>query len=300
MQLGYIGLGKMGYNMVLRLLEKKYKVIVSNRSLEPVRKAEKKGAISTKSSTEVLEKLKTPRLIWVMVPYTAVEEVLKEITPMLKKGDTVIDGGNSPYVASIRRAKKLKKIGVHFLDAGVSGGPEGARKGACIMVGGAEKIYKKRQKLFRDLSAPKAYGYMGPSGAGHFVKMVHNGIEYGMMQAIAEGFAVMRKSKFKLNLTEVARVYSQKSVIESRLISWLQNAYKEYGEDLDEVSGKVSQSGEGLWTVEAAAKFGVETPIIKGSAGYRKKTQKKSNYTGKIISALRGQFGGHSVKITND
>ena len=295
MQLGYIGLGKMGSNMVERLLAKKHKVIIFNRSNGAAKKLVKKGATSAESIEDLVKKLRKPKLIWLMLPHTEVDEVLDQLIPLLSPNDTIIDGGNSNYENSIKRAAKLAKKKINFLDAGVSGGPTGARNGACIMVGGKQATFKKYEKLFKDLSAPKGYDYVGKNGAGHFVKMVHNGIEYGMMQAIAEGFGVMKKSNFKLDLKKIANLYNHKSVIESRLVDWLRNAYKDHGQNLDKISGKVAHSGEGLWTVQAAKKLKINIPIIKGALDFRQKSQKKPTYIGKIISALRNQFGGHDV-----
>ncbi len=297
MKLGYIGLGKMGYNMAERLLEKGHQLVVFNRSEDPVKRISKQGAQPAASLQALVTALEPPRLIWLMVPYQAVEEIINGLVPVLQKGDTVIDGGNSPYKESMRRARELEQRGIDFLDAGVSGGPAGARNGACIMVGGKKEIFKKHEKLFQDLSVEKGYGYMGKSGAGHFVKMVHNGIEYGMMQALAEGFAVMKSSSFDLDLTAVADLYNHKSVIESRLVGWLKNAFEQYGRDLSEIAGSVAQSGEGMWTVEAAKEFGVPVPIIEGALDFRVESQSTPSYTGKIVSALRHQFGGHKVKV---
>lgn len=299
MKLGYIGLGKMGYKMVERLLESNYEVVVSTPNKDVVEKARELGAEGVLSNAQVVSSLAGPRLIWIMVPWKAVDSVMAEIIPELKEGDTVIDGGNSPYKESIRRGEELAKKGINFLDAGVSGGPSGARNGACIMVGGKKDIFNKYEQLFKDLSVPSGYGYMGEVGAGHFVKMVHNGIEYGMMQAIAEGFGIMKASNFNLNLEEVARVYENKSVVESRLVSWLKSAYVEYGQDLQEISGKVSHSGEGLWTVEAAEEVGIPAPIIKGALEFREQSQESPSYTGQVVSALRNQFGGHEVKVSD-
>jgi 6-phosphogluconate dehydrogenase len=195
----------------------------------------------------------------------------------------------------MRRARELEEKGIHFLDVGVSGGPRVARNGACIMVGGRKEIFKRFKSLFRDLSVRGGYGYMGKPGAGHFVKMVHNGIEYGMMQALAEGFAVMKDSPFDLDLNKVAEIYNHRSVIESRLVDWLKKAFEQYGEDLNEISGSVSHSGEGVWTVEAAKEFGIPIPIIEGALNFRIESQNNPTYTGKILSALRNQFGGHEV-----
>ena len=296
MKLGYIGLGKMGYNMVELLLDKKHEVVVYDRSEEPVKKIAQRGAQPVDSLRTLVATLTPPRLVWIMVPHSAVDDVLKDIVLLLAKGDTVIDGGNSPYRESMRRAKDLEGKGIDFLDAGVSGGPGGARAGACIMVGGKEAVFQMHEKLFRDLAVKNGYAYLGGSGAGHFVKMVHNGIEYGMMQALAEGFAVMKASPFYLDLEKVADLYNHRSVIESRLVGWLKSAYEQSGLELKDISGSVAQSGEGMWTVDAAKELRIPVPIIQGALDFRLQSQKNPSYTGKVVSALRHQFGGHEVK----
>jgi 6-phosphogluconate dehydrogenase len=298
MKLGYIGLGKMGANMVERLLEKGHQVTAYDRNEDAVKASKSKGAQTADSLTALVTALPSPRLVWIMVPHQAVDAVLKEITPLLAKGDVVIDGGNSPYKESIRRSKELEAGGIGFLDAGVSGGPAGARSGACIMVGGRKEVFLKFEALFLDLSVPDGYGYMGKTGAGHFVKMVHNGIEYGMMQALAEGFAVMKASDFGLDLAGITDVYNHKSVIESRLVGWLQSAFVRYGEDLTGISGSAAQSGEGMWTVKAGQELGVATPVIQAALDFRIQSQARPSYTGKLISAMRNQFGGHEVSIS--
>jgi 6-phosphogluconate dehydrogenase len=295
-QLGYIGLGKMGFNMAARLLGKGYDITAYDRNAEAVRRIAEKGAKGAESIGALASALPAPRLVWIMVPHEAVNSVLAELLPHLQNGDTVIDGGNSPYVESVRRGRELSEKGIHFLDVGISGGPGGARDGACVMVGGEKEQYENFKELFADISAPDAYGYMGTSGAGHFTKMTHNGIEYGMMQAIAEGFEVLKRAEFGISLKEAARVYNNRSVIESRLVGWLSSAYKEYGENLDEISGEVAATGEGLWTVEAAKRLGVPTPIIEGSVEFRNQSTGNPSYTGKVLSALRNQFGGHEAK----
>ena len=295
MKLGYIGLGKMGFNMVELLLDKHYQAVVYNRTAEPVQKLAQRGARAADSVRSLVAALEAPRLVWIMVPHQAVDDVLADLVPLLAKGDTVIDGGNSPYKESMRRAKELERKGIDFLDAGTSGGPGGARTGACIMVGGKESVFRKYEQLFRDLSVENGYAYLGSSGAGHFVKMVHNGIEYGMMQALAEGFAVMKASPFGLDMPKVADLYNHRSVIESRLVGWLKSAFEQYGPELRSVSGAVAQSGEGMWTVEAAKEIGVPVPIIKGALDFRLESQTKPSYTGQVVSALRHQFGGHEV-----
>jgi 6-phosphogluconate dehydrogenase len=295
-KLGYIGLGKMGFNMVELLLEKGHQVVAYNKSVEPIQKIAQRGALPADSLRTLVAALAPPRLVWIMVPHQAVDDVLKDLAPLLAKGDIVIDGGNSPYKESMRRAKELEGKGLDFLDAGVSGGPRGARTGACIMVGGKKEAFQKYEQLFRDLSVENGYGYMGKSGAGHFVKMVHNGIEYGMMQSLAEGFAVLRTSGFDLNLAKIADLYNHRSVIESRLTGWLKSAFDQCGSDLKDISGSIAQSGEGMWTVEAAKELGIPVPIIKGALDFRLQSKKNPNYTGKIVSALRHQFGGHEVE----
>ena len=297
MKLGYIGLGKMGLGMVKLLLEKGHKVVAFDPNATVLKSAKKAGAVVVGSIEEMATELGKPRLIWIMVPHKFVDGVLKDLTPYLRRGDTVIDGGNSPYSASKKRAKLLAAKGVSYLDVGVSGGPTGARKGACMMVGGKKPVFKKYEKLFRDLTVKKGYAYMGQSGAGHFVKMVHNGIEYGMMQSIAEGFSIMRRtSEFKLDMEKIADIYNRGSVIESRLIEWLGKAYRDLGNDLSGVSGTAAHSGEGKWTTEIAHKLGISDKVIHESLRARIRSKKKPGYQGKVISALRNQFGGHDLK----
>jgi 6-phosphogluconate dehydrogenase len=300
MKLGYIGLGKMGYNMVELLLDKGHKVVVYNRSAGPVQKIAQRGAQPADSIRALVAALTLPRLVWLMVPHQAVDDVLKDIIPLLAKGDVVIDGGNSPYKETIRRATELEKKGIDFLDAGTSGGPGGARTGACIMVGGSREVFLKHEQLFRDLSTENGYAYLGKSGAGHFVKMVHNGIEYGMMQALAEGVAVLKASPLGLDMVKVADLYNHRSVIESRLVGWLKTAFEQYGTDLKAVSGSVAQSGEGMWTVEAANELDIPVPIIKAALDFRLESQKNPSYTGQVVSALRHQFGGHEVMMEKE
>ena len=295
MKLGYIGLGKMGMNMVLRMREKGIGVIAFNRSEAPRLEARKAGVSVVDSIKELVNGLAKPRTVWIMVSNNGMDETLAEVLKYVERGDAVIDGGNSLYKDSVRRAGELEKMGIDFIDAGVSGGPKGARDGACIMAGGKKKVYEKYEGLFEDLSAPGAFAYMGKAGAGHFVKMVHNGIEYGMMQAIAEGFAVMRASDFKLDLEKVANLYNHKSVIESRLVGWLMSAYEKYDTDLSGISGSVAHTGEGEWTVKAAKDFGVSVPIIEGAFKFRVASEKNPSYTGQVLSALRNQFGGHEA-----
>jgi 6-phosphogluconate dehydrogenase len=295
-KIGYVGLGKMGFSMVEQMLEKGFQVIATNRSSEPVDEISTKGAEPAYSIEEMISKLgDSKRIIWLMVPWKAVDDVIDQLKPFLNKGDIVIDGGNSPYTETVRRNEELSKEGIEFVDVGVSGGPFGARNGACMMVGGEKETFIMLEELFKELSVEKGYGHMGKNGAGHFVKMVHNGIEYGMMQAIAEGFALMKNSEFDVDLNEVTKVYNHGSVIESRLVGWLESAYQKHGIELDDISGEVSHSGEGQWTVEAAERLGISVENIKQALEFRINSKNNPSYTGKVVSALRNQFGGHDV-----
>ncbi len=286
MKLGYIGLGKMGANMVERLREHGYECETFDQS----------GSGTASTLQALMDTLSTPRLVWVMVPAGATGGVIDELAAALREGDVVIDGGNSFYKNSIAHSEKLAQKGIDFLDAGVSGGPSGARNGACVMVGGKKEVFLKYEQLFRDISLPEGYAHLGPSGAGHFVKMVHNGIEYGMMQAIAEGFEVLHQSSMKLDLNEITRIYNSGSVIESRLIGWLAEGYEKYGVELAEISTTVAHTGEGAWTVEAAKEGGISVPVIEASLEFRKQSAARASYAGKVLSTLRNMFGGHAAK----
>jgi len=297
MKIGYIGLGKMGINMAERLTQAGHEIVAWNRSEDPRREATQRGVKTVETIEELVSSLEAPRIIWLMISHTAVDALLETLLPQLEKGDILVDGGNSYFKDTIRRGALCAEHGVQFIDAGVSGGPGGAKDGACIMAGGEDDVFKKLEPIFKDASAPDAYSHVGNKiGAGHFVKMVHNGIEYGMMQALAEGFAVMKESDFNLDLTEVTRIYNNKSVIESRLVGWLEKGYKTYGEDLADISGTVAHTGEGEWTVKTAEELGVSVPIIKGAFDFRVESARKPSYTGKVLSTLRNMFGGHAAK----
>ena len=295
-KIGYIGLGRMGFNMVNHLHEAGWGIVATDVSAEAVAKVNEAGMIGVENATGVVKQLgdAEPRVIWIMVPHQFVDDVIAEITQHLHEGDIVIDGGNSPFHKTLERGDALQKIGVEYIDAGVSGGPEGARTGACVMIGGDRLAYERVEELFKDVAAPDAYKYMGRRGAGHFVKMVHNGIEYGMMESIAEGFNIMRHSDFDLNMSDVADIYSHKSVITSSLISWLKDGFEKYGEDLEEVSGVAGASGEGAWTVKAAKRLGVEAHTIEHALDARVASQKNPSYHGKLIQTMRNMFGGHA------
>lgn len=285
----------MGSNMAARLLEKGHDVVATDTDPEAVEQVIVAGAVGAKDVVALVNELEPPRVIWLMVPHAAVDDVIDTLLPHVTDGDILIDGGNSRFTESIKRYEQLADRNIHFLDVGVSGGPDGARNGACMMIGGDQEIFEEYETLFADLCVEEGYRYMGQTGSGHFVKMVHNGIEYGMMQAIAEGFSVLRQSDFDLDLVDVAHVYNHGSVIQSRLIGWLRQGYAHFGEALGDVSGKVGHSGEGLWTVETAEQMGIETPVIKDALRFREQSHQNPSYTGKVVSLLRYMFGGHDV-----
>jgi 6-phosphogluconate dehydrogenase len=290
MQIGFVGLGKMGSGLVTRLSEHGHTVFAWNRSDHPLK--------NVASLPEMVAALPSgERIIWLMLPAgPIVDEFLTHLKPLLAPHDLVIDGGNSRYTDTVRRAHELASLEIEYMDVGVSGGPKGAREGACLMIGGSEAHYDRLHEIWEALAAPKAYGLMGTVGAGHFAKMVHNGIEYGMMQAIAEGAAVLKQSPFQIRMADVFAIYNNRSVIESRLVGWTHEALSEDPE-LTAISSKIDHTGEGEWTVEAAAELGVEVPIIAESLAVRKRSSLESeDYRDKVVSAMRGKFGGHPVR----
>ncbi|MCF7866338.1 decarboxylating 6-phosphogluconate dehydrogenase [Candidatus Woesearchaeota archaeon] len=297
MKLGFVGLGKMGYHMVERLLEKGHEVVVYNRSPEKVQKiSEEKGAIPSTSYEDFVKKLDSPKIIWMMVPHKTVDEVKNQILPYLEKGDLLIDGGNSRYTETIRRANELKEKGINYFDVGVSGGLAAAKTGYCMMSGGEETDFKKIEPIIKDMCVPNGYGYFGTNGAGHYVKMIHNGIEYGMMQAIGEGFNVIKEGPFKeINMLKLSNVWNNGSIIQGKLIEWTKDGF-EHHPGMEDVDGFVPHSGEGQWTVEDAEKYNVEIPIIKRSLEIRKESENKKTFATKIVSVLRDEFGGHGIK----
>ncbi len=297
-EIGVVGLGKMGANLARNMLDHDWRVVGYNRTTSVAEAMAEEGLEPVTTLAELASELHPPRVVWVMVPAgAATEEVLfgkGGITDVLEPGDLVIDGGNSLYKDTMARAERLEAAGIRFLDAGTSGGPDGARNGACVMVGGEREDFDAVEELFADISVRDGYRFFDGHGAGHFVKMVHNGIEYGMMQAIAEGFGIMRASEFDLDLTQAAAVYNRGSVIESRLVEWLAEAFTEHGVDLTRFSGVVGHTGEGAWTVDAADELGVEARVIRAALQYRiDSTAFPDAYAGKVLSALRNQFGGH-------
>ncbi len=299
-EIGIIGLGKMGMGVALHAKEKGWRAVGYNRTAEKTEAFTQAGGEGAESVHELVEKLPNPRIIWSMLPAgDATEELFfgdGGLASLLHKDDIIIDAANAQYEDTVRRRKQFDLLGIHFIDVGYSGGPYGARNGGCLMVGGDRATVDTVAPLLSDLALPQGWLYCGESGAGHFVKMVHNGIEYGMMQSLAEGFAVLKEAPFPLNLTDIAKIYNTGSVIESRLVGWLESGLKEHGEELESISGTVAHTGEGKWTIETAKKLGVSVPSIELAYQFRVDSEKNPSYIGKILSTLRNQFGGHSTK----
>jgi 6-phosphogluconate dehydrogenase len=295
MKIGFIGLGKMGKNLVLNLLEHKHQVIAYNRTYEKALELKKNGVMPVKTLEELVQKCgeKGNRIIWLMVPAgTPANKIIETLFTLLGKEDIVIDGGNSNYKDSIKNAELLAKKEIEFLDVGTSGGISGARNGACLMIGGKKETFKKIEPVFKDISVQNGYAYCGKNGSGHFVKMVHNGIEYGMMSAIGEGFELIHKYDPALDKKEIARVWNNGSVIRGWLMELAEESFKK-DPDLKEFSSQVGHSGEGKWTVETALELGVPVPVIANSLFSRFTSLQKNSFNGKVLSALRYGFGGH-------
>lgn len=290
MKIGFIGLGRMGENMVLNLMDHKHKIVGYDVNSKVVNKLGKKGMIKASSISDMVSKL-NKRIIWIMVPSKFVDNVLKELIPFLKQGDIVIDGGNSFYKDSMRRSDLLKKKGVNFLDCGTSGGMEGARDGACMMIGGNNKVFSSVEVLFKDMCVKNGYGYMGKSGSGHFVKMVHNGIEYGYMGALAEGFRAIESQKFGTDLETVSKVYAHGSIIESKLASWLYDAFRTK-DFLKNISCEVPK-GETEDEMKMLEKMS-NMPVLTAARKMRVNSR-KHKVCGKLIAAMRNLFGGHKT-----
>lgn len=316
MKIGYIGLGRMGKNMVLHLLEQEIKVVAWNRSPEPVKEVAQAGAVGAKDLEDLVSKLRDPDMrqddgvvIWLMLPAGEItDEYIDKLLPLLSKGDLIIDGANSFYKDTLRRNEKITAKGVHFMDIGTSGGPKGARTGACLMVGGSEEDFKKIEPLAKAAAAPGAYQHLGPVGSGHFAKMVHNAIEYGMMESIGEGLAILKHGPFKYDFVKLLDLYNHRSVVESRLVGWLLEAFKEDA-NLSNISSSIGSGGSGKripaeadWTVEMARQeLGIDVPAMEASIKVRENSSNDpedspNGFRNKVISAMRGIFGQHDVK----
>ncbi|MCA1319594.1 decarboxylating 6-phosphogluconate dehydrogenase [Bacillus tianshenii] len=296
MKLAMIGLGKMGYNLTLNLIDNKHEVVAFDVERENVAKSEQHGAIPAYSIEEAIGKLDSPKVIWMMVPAGEItESVLTEINRFVGEGDIIIDGGNSNYKDTLKRAAALAEKGVHYLDVGTSGGMDGARNGACTMVGGNEAAFRHVEEIFKDICVENGYLYAGKSGSGHFLKMVHNGVEYGMMQSIAEGFDILDKSDFDFDYEKVARVWNNGSVVRSWLMELTENAFSKDA-NLDAIKGVMHSSGEGKWTVETALDLQAAAPVITMSLMMRYRSLETDTFSGKVVAALRNEFGGHAVE----
>lgn len=314
MKIGMVGLGRMGMNMTRRLLKAGHEVVVYNRSPEKVKTAEAEGAIGASSLKELCEKLSQPAAVWVMVPAgAATDGVIDELKGYLAEPNvvertqgtqnavgrlsTIIDGGNTHYKDDLRRAGDLKESGINYIDAGTSGGIWGLQIGYCLMVGGDKDVCKSLEPIFLSLAPEGGYLYCGLTGAGHYVKMVHNGIEYGLMEAYAEGFELLNASPYgkDLEFSKVAHLWNNGSVVRSWLLELMEDAFTE-NEDLSGIAPYVSDSGEGRWTVQEAVDLGVPLPVITESLFRRFRSRDDDSFAEKALSAMRNQFGGHAIK----
>jgi 6-phosphogluconate dehydrogenase len=297
MRLAMIGLGKMGGNMSERLMKGGHEVVVYDRSAEAIARYVSQGATGAKNAAEITTKLKAPRIVWIMVPSgKPVDDTIASVLPGLAKGDVIIDGGNSNFHDSMRRGAELQPKGIHFIDCGTSGGVWGLANGYCLMIGASPESFKLCEPIFKTLAPPDGYAHMGPPGSGHYVKMIHNGIEYGALQAYAEGYEILHSSKdFKLDLHKIAAVWNHGSVVRSWLNELAELAFEKDG-DLKDLKGYVEDSGEGRWTVQEAIDLDVPAPVITLSLLARLRSRQPDSFSAKVIAALRNEFGGHAVK----
>jgi len=301
MELGMIGLGRMGGNMARRLLKGGHRLVVYDPLPQAVESLAGQGAIGANSIKDLADRLAKPRTVWLMVPAgNPTEETIRALCEELSQEDVIIDGGNSHYTDSMRRASYLLTKGIFFLDTGTSGGVWGLEEGYCLMVGGDQPTFKRLEPVFQTLapSSSTGYGWVGPSGSGHFVKMVHNGIEYGMMEAYAEGFELMKaKQDFNLDLSQVAEIWRYGSVVRSWLLDLTAHALKQ-DPKLEKLQAYVEDSGEGRWTVEEAVDLAVPIPVISESLQVRFRSRDPQSFGEKLLAALRHEFGGHPIKKT--
>ncbi len=296
MDLGFIGLGKMGMNMVTRLRRDQHRVVVFDRSPDVVKEAEGHGCVGAASLADLVGKLSAPRAVWIMVPSGApTEETVHAVGALLQSGDTIIDGGNTRFHDDVRRAAELKKRGITYVDAGTSGGIWGLKVGYCLMVGGEEAAVKRLAPVFTTLAPENGWAHMGDVGAGHYVKMVHNGIEYSMMQGYAEGFELMSKSEYKLDLAQIADLWMHGSVVRSWLLELAASSLKE-DQKLEKIKGYVQDSGEGRWMIADAIEKDVPVPTLTSALFTRFRSRQQESFAEKMLAALRNAFGGHAVR----
>ncbi|ABR49597.1 6-phosphogluconate dehydrogenase, decarboxylating [Alkaliphilus metalliredigens QYMF] len=295
MEIGLIGLGKMGYNLALNMRDHGHRVVAYNRTPDKTQMIEKEGIKGVYSLEALYDSLEGKRILWMMIPSgEAVDNMIDELLTFLRSGDILIDGGNSFYQDTLRRYEKLKDIGIDYIDVGTSGGIEGARTGACMMVGGEPHVVEQISSLFQDISIENGYSFMGTPGSGHYVKMVHNAIEYGMMQAIGEGFELLNAGPFSLDFENVAKVWSHGSIIEGLLMRCVLSSF-EKSEKLEEIQGIVDASGEGQWAVEEALRLKVSMPVISNALFARYKSTDSTKFSEKVVAAMRKEFGGHAI-----
>jgi len=302
MRIAMLGLGRMGMNMARRLLRSGHQVVAYNRTPAKAEELVLEGAEASYSLPEMVAKLAAPRVVWLMLPAgQATEEQLAQVIELLAPGDIVVEGGNSFYKDDVRRGTELAVRQIHYLDAGVSGGIWGLQKGYCTMVGGERRIFEYLEPIFKALAPPEGYMYCGPTGAGHFVKMVHNGIEYGMMQAYAEGFAILNHSPYAqdMDYAALSHLWNQGSVIRSWLLELLEPAFANDA-DLSSLKGYVDDFGEGRWTVQQAVESGVSAPVITMALFRRFESRAPNAFENRVLAALRREFGGHAVQAGDD
>jgi 6-phosphogluconate dehydrogenase len=296
MQIGLIGLGKMGYNLALNFRDKKFDVVAFDVNKGAMEKIVHEGISTAPGIADLCAMLKGRRVIWLMVPAgNTVDVILSNLKGHLQADDIVIDGGNSHFKDSVNRGRDLERLGIHFLDCGTSGGIDGARDGVCTMIGGKKEVFDHCEQIFKKISVPNGYLYCGKAGSGHFTKMVHNGIEYGMMQSIAEGLEVLHHHNDQIDLAAVANVWNHGSVVRSWLMELTQHAL-EKDKNLSSIKGVMHSSGEGKWTVETALEMGVPAPVITMSLLMRYRSQRDDTFAGRVVAALRNEFGGHAVE----
>ncbi|HLZ71405.1 MAG TPA: decarboxylating 6-phosphogluconate dehydrogenase [Dehalococcoidia bacterium] len=295
MQLGMVGLGRMGFNMTERLILGGHQLVVYDRNPDTVKSAVDKGATGAGSLAELVSKLSPPRAVWIMVPAGApVDQTIDELLPLMAGDDVIIDGGNSMYKDTKARGERVSAAGLHYQDCGTSGGIWGLANGYCLMIGGEKPIYDRIEPIYKTLAPEDGYAYMGPSGAGHFVKMVHNGIEYGMLQAYGEGFEIMHASEYSLDLHRISQIWQHGSVVRSWLLELAELAFAAEP-DLKSVRGYIDDSGEGRWTVQEAIDRSVPAPVITLSLLARFASRQDESFGAKVIAALRNEFGGHAI-----
>jgi len=296
MELGFIGLGKMGMNMVTRLQRGNHRVVAYDRAPEMVKQAGTVGCAGAASLEDMVSKLTAPRLVWIMVPSgQPTEETISKVATLLTAGDVILDGGNTNFHDDVRRAGELKKKGIHYVDAGTSGGIWGLKLGYCLMVGGEKPVVDRLAPIFTTLAPVDGWAYMGDHGAGHYVKMLHNGIEYSMMQGYAEGFELMSKSEYHLDLAKIADLWMHGSVVRSWLLELTADALKE-DPKLEGVKGYVQDSGEGRWTILDAIDKAVPVPTLTAALFTRFRSRQEESFAEKLLAAMRKAFGGHAVR----